>query len=82
MKQRDTVVFPKEGEMRFAGQASRSNKSTVFWTVDYRIGLFLDVARYLRKLALLTSSPTFGYATVTRENDHAFRSKILPPILE
>jgi hypothetical protein len=29
-----TVVFPKEGQMRFPGQASRSNKFAILWAAD------------------------------------------------
>jgi hypothetical protein len=46
-----TVVFPKEGQMRLAGQASRSNKSEIFWTSDRRNNVFSDLEGYLRKLA-------------------------------
>jgi hypothetical protein len=45
------VVFPKEGQMRLAGQASRSNKSEIFWASDHTNNLFLDPEGYLRKLA-------------------------------
>jgi hypothetical protein len=38
----DTVVFPKEGQLRFAEKASRSNKFPILWAADYIIKLFLD----------------------------------------
>jgi hypothetical protein len=46
-----TVVFPKEGQMRFAGQASRSNKFAILWAADNRNKVFLDLEGYLRELA-------------------------------
>jgi hypothetical protein len=46
-----TVEFPKEGHMRLAGQASRSNKSKIFWASYHRNNLFSDFKGYLRKLA-------------------------------
>jgi hypothetical protein len=36
----NTVVFPKEGQTRFAGQGSRSNKFAIFWTADNMNSLF------------------------------------------
>jgi hypothetical protein len=43
-----TVVFPKEGQMRFAGQVSLSNRFALLWASERT---FLDLERYLRKLA-------------------------------
>jgi hypothetical protein len=44
-------VFPKEGQMRLAGQATRKNKSEIFWASDHRNSLFSDLEGYPRKLA-------------------------------
>jgi hypothetical protein len=60
----DTVVFPEEGQMRFAGQGSRSNKFAIFWTADNRKKIFLDLEGYLRKLALRVTWLSFGSTTV------------------
>jgi hypothetical protein len=46
-----TVVFPQEGQMRFLGQASRSNKFAILCAADKRNKVFLDLEGYLRKLA-------------------------------
>jgi hypothetical protein len=35
------VVFPKEAQIRFAGQGSRSNEFAILWTADNRNNLFL-----------------------------------------
>jgi hypothetical protein len=59
-----TVVFPKEGHMRFAGQASRSKTTAIFSAADYRSNSFFDLERYLRKLARRAAWPSFGNATV------------------
>jgi hypothetical protein len=37
------VVFPSEGQIRFAGQGSRSSKFAIFWAAGNRNYLFLDV---------------------------------------
>jgi hypothetical protein len=61
----NTVVFPKEGHMRFAGQTSRSLKFAIFWAADNRNKLFLDLEEYLRKLAFRVTWPSFGITTVS-----------------
>jgi hypothetical protein len=38
-----TVVFPKEGQMRFAGQASGSILFAIFWVADNRSNLYFDL---------------------------------------
>jgi hypothetical protein len=48
-----TVVFPKEGQMRVAREASRSNKFAILWADDQISRVFFDLDWYLRKLALL-----------------------------
>jgi hypothetical protein len=35
-----TVVFPKEGQMRVAEQAQRSNKLAILWAVDNKNKVF------------------------------------------
>jgi hypothetical protein len=50
--------------MRFAGQASRSNKFAIFWTaamsaVVQQKKLFFDLEGYLRKVALRVAWPSF-----------------------
>jgi hypothetical protein len=62
-----TVVFPKEGQMRFAGQASRSNKLAIYWAADYRNKAILDLEGYLRKLALRVTWPSFGNIKVLHD---------------
>jgi hypothetical protein len=42
-----SVVFPKECQMRFAENASRSNTLPIFWATDHTIRLFLDLNGYL-----------------------------------
>jgi hypothetical protein len=62
-----TVVLPKEkGQMRLAGQASRSNTFPIFWAAaaDHTIRLFLDLEGYLRKLALRVTWPSFANTLV------------------
>jgi hypothetical protein len=61
-----TVVFPKKGHMRFAGQATRSNKFAIFWAADNR-NIVINVPRGkldLRKLVLRITLPSFGNTTV------------------
>jgi hypothetical protein len=41
-----TEVFPKEGQMRFTGQASSSIIFAIFWAADYRNNFFFDIERY------------------------------------
>jgi hypothetical protein len=55
-----TVVTPKEGQMRFTGQASRSTKFAIFWAADSRHKLLLDLERYRRKLALRVTGLPLG----------------------
>jgi hypothetical protein len=50
--------------MRFAGQASRSNKFAILWAADNRNKVFLDLEGYLRKLAWRATWPSFGNDTV------------------
>jgi putative transposase len=38
-----TVLFPKEGQMRFPGQASRSNKFAILWAADSKNEALLDL---------------------------------------
>jgi hypothetical protein len=59
-----TVVYPKEGHMRVAGQASRSNKFALVWAADNRNNAFLELEGYLRKLTLRVTSPSFGNTAV------------------
>jgi hypothetical protein len=59
-----TVIFPKEGQMRVAGQASRPNKLAIPLAADHRHKLFLDLAWYVTKLALRVTWSSFGYTTV------------------
>jgi hypothetical protein len=61
-----TVVFPKEGQMRFAGQASRSNKFAIYRGADSRNKAILDLEGYLRKLALRVTWPSFGNIEVSQ----------------
>jgi hypothetical protein len=58
-----TVVIPKEGQMRFAAQASRSMKFATFWVAENINNLFLNIMRYLRKLELRITWPSFGNTT-------------------
>jgi hypothetical protein len=60
----NTMLFPKEGQMRFAGQASRSNKFAILLAIDHRTKCFFDLEGYLRKLALRITWPSFGNTTV------------------
>jgi hypothetical protein len=59
---------PKEGQMRFAGQASRSNKPAICWAANARNNALLDLEGYLTKLALRATLPSFGNTTVYRNN--------------
>jgi hypothetical protein len=61
----NTALIPKEGQVRFAGQASRSNKFAMFCAADNRNKLFLDLEGYLRTLALSVTWPSFGNTTVS-----------------
>jgi hypothetical protein len=67
VSKRYTVVFPKEGQSRFAGQASKSHICAMFWTADNRNNLFLDLERYPRKLALRVTWPSFRNTTLVYE---------------
>jgi hypothetical protein len=53
VREAHTVVFPKEGPMRFAEQASRSNKFGIFWATDYRNEVFFGPRGVPMKLAFL-----------------------------
>jgi hypothetical protein len=55
-----TVVLPKEGQMRFAGQASRSNRIAIFCANGYRIWVFWDLEWYVREHALRVTWLSFG----------------------
>jgi hypothetical protein len=68
-----TVVFPKQGQMRFADAAGRSKKFPIFWATDHIIILLLDLDGYLRKLALRFTWPPFGNTTVL------YSQQSLPP---
>jgi hypothetical protein len=61
-----TVVIPKEGQTRFAKQASNSVKFAIVWAADNRNKTFWDLEGYLEKLALLVTWPSFGNPTVLR----------------
>jgi hypothetical protein len=52
--------------MSFAEEASRANKFPIFWTADDRNKLFLDLERYLRKLALRVLGTPLGILRNTR----------------
>jgi hypothetical protein len=58
-----TEVIPKEGQLRFAEKASRSNKFPILWAAGYTIELFSDLEGYLRKLALRVNRPSFGHTS-------------------
>jgi hypothetical protein len=46
-----SVVFPKAGQMRLAGQASRSNKFAILWAANKRDKISLDRAGYVGRLS-------------------------------
>jgi hypothetical protein len=57
----------RKGQMRLAGQASRSNKFAIFWAADNRNSLLLDLGGYPSKLALRIIWPSFGNATACKQ---------------
>jgi hypothetical protein len=59
-----TVVIPKEGQIRFAEQASRSTEFAIFWAADSRNKSLLDLKGYLTKLELRVTWPSFGNTMV------------------
>jgi hypothetical protein len=61
--------------MSLAGHALRSNKFAIFWAADCRNNLFLDLERYLKKLALLATWPSFGITTVLRSRGEGTRPR-------
>jgi hypothetical protein len=60
----NTIVFPKEGQMRFAGQVSRPLSLQYSGQPTAGIGSFLDLGGFLRKLVLSVIWPSFGTTTV------------------
>jgi hypothetical protein len=48
---RYTVLFPKESQMRFPGQASRSNKFAIPWAADNKNKVVSDLQGYQRRRA-------------------------------
>jgi hypothetical protein len=57
--------------MRFADQASRSNKFAIFWAADYIIRLVLDPVVCLRKRAVRVTWPSIG-STLVYTKGHSF----------